>query len=191
MVGRVFSCAVWTAAAVLLFADAGAATSRKETDGCAVLRHIVRSQIDDWSASAVGDRARASPGDALSVSNAPFYCSATAATVSNAFGSAMQAAGMPVSWSAESSVPADYCPDRYLLRCYPLVGPPGGSGMATQPRYVHNVWQAIIRSVMDSMPYGAGTDMAVFDRHALGESLAHSLRRKLNVEGGSAGRATR
>jgi hypothetical protein len=120
--------------------------------------------------------------------DAPGYCATTAATVSRAFGGAMINAGIPVSWGDGPLVPIDYCMDRYLPHCYPLFGPPV---TAQERSFVHDAWKAISRSVADSMPYGVGSDMAVFDRRALKSSLAINLRYELSIERNASGRATR
>jgi hypothetical protein len=168
--------------------EANAAASRGENDGCAVLGQLVTSQLDALSAGLFITRLRGDTGETVPMLDAPGYCASTAAAVSRAFGGAMINAGIPVTWGHGPLVPIDYCMDRYLPRCYPIIGPPV---TAQERSFVHDAWKAISRSVADAMPYGVGSDMAVFDQSALKSSLAINLRHELSVQRDAPGRATR
>lgn len=179
-------------ATVMVFAfEANAAVGRGDSDGCAVLGQLVTSQIDALGAGIPDALSRGSSRDTVAMPDAPGYCASTAATISRAFGGAMHNAGIAVSWGAGPLVPIDYCMDHYLPRCYPIIGPPGASATAQERSFVHDAWKAINRSVTSVMPYGVGSDMAVFDRNALESSLANSLRFELGVGKKLPGRATR
>jgi hypothetical protein len=183
--------ALTVAILALVAIEANAAVGRGNNDGCAVLGQLVSSQLDALSAGLFGTRLRGDTGESVAMPDAPGYCASTAATVSRAFGSAMHNAGIVVSWRASPLIPVDYCLDRYLPHCNPIIGPPDGSVTAQERRFVHDAWKAISRGVAGAMPYGVGSDMAVFDELALKSSLAINLRYELSVEKNAPGRATR
>lgn len=176
---------------VAVAVDAHAAVGRGDHDGCAVLGQLVTSQIDALSPGMPSGLPADRLWDTIAAPDAPGYCASTAATVSRAFSGAMLNAGIAVSWVAGPFVPIDYCLDHYLPRCYPIVASPGNSVTARELSFVHDTWKAVSRSVTGAMPYGVGSDMAVFDRQALRSSLASSLRFELTVEKNVPGRATR
>lgn len=175
----------------VLTVEANAAIAHGDNDGCAVLGQLVTSQIDALSAGVPDALQNGDSWQSVAVPDAPGYCASTAATISRAFGGAMLNAGIAVSWGTGSRLTIDYCMDHYLPRCYPIIGPPGGSATAQELSFVHDVWKAVSRSVISAMPYGIGSDMAIFDRKALGSTISNSLRFELSVENKSPGRATR
>lgn len=171
--------------------DARAAPGRGDYDGCAVLGQLITSQIDALSPGMPSRLPVDRVWETIAAPDAPGYCASTAATVSKAFGGAMLKTGIVVTWGRGPLVPVDYCMDHYLPHCYPIIGPPGTSATAQELSFVHDAWKAVSRSVMGAMPYGVGSDMAVFDRTALGSSMAGNLRFELAVEKKSPGRAAR
>jgi hypothetical protein len=94
------------AAVTLLAAGSSvAANTISGSDGCAILRQIIAAQFGAISTSGSGDQFDIASRSMTIVPDTPLLCATTAASVSRAFGTAMNDAGIAVSWGG--TVPLD------------------------------------------------------------------------------------
>ncbi|HSD68324.1 MAG TPA: hypothetical protein VLB07_02170 [Woeseiaceae bacterium] len=175
MAGRI---SVWLMLVVVsgYFANGVAAPVGAAGDGCDRLRDVVVKQLRDYTQLAGGRTLLLADKGEPQISEPPKYCMDTAAVTTAAFGAAMHAAGMPVSWGAQSSRSGDYCLSHHLEECYPR-GEFGGPATANQLSFLHDAWRAVSKSVAAVMPYGVASDMAVFESNSLAGLMEQRLKK--------------
>lgn len=161
----------------LLSASADAAPLKVVDIGCDRLRDTIVAQLVAFSNAADGPAMLLDAKGSGENPDPPDYCLDTTAAATAAFSAAMHEAGIPVTWGLQTSRSGDYCLSHYLEQCYPRQEH-GGAATASQLSFVHDAWRAVRNSVSAVMPYGAASDIAVFEMRALAGSMERRLRSK-------------
>lgn len=122
-----------------------------EVDGCARLARVIHSEV---AAAVIHGPGKSGPWLIELGQGDISICAHTTRTVSRAFTSAMQSAGVPVSWHANKfetkALPIDYCLNAFLSQCSPDRSPPDIVG-GSHPDFVQTRWTVVARAVMHEM----------------------------------------
>ncbi len=118
-------------------------------------------------------------------------CALTAATASRAFGEAVRATGVEVSWHGSDPLdPGDYCLSHFLDQCYPRSRPGIFAQSSIHDAWIAVAWDTVVAGLKQGMPFGAASDFVYFRPAPLADRLALSLGITLGVVRSGAGSGT-
>lgn len=147
-----------------------------EVDGCARLARVIHSEV---AAAVIYGPGKSGPWLIELGQGDISICTHTTRTVSRAFTSAMQSAGVSVSWHADKfetkSLPIDYCLNAFLSQCSPDRSPPDIVG-GSHPDFVQTRWAVVAKAVMQEMYNPFTSDEVRFRDNDLKLRIGLSLR---------------
>ncbi len=176
MAKRNFAPCLAAVAASLLLAAAGTAQADLrpvEIDGCAHLARVVYQEV---SAAAIYGPGQSGPWLIEANRGDIQECTTVARTVSRAFTSALQSAGIRVRWMNGTIESGDFCASGFLSQCYPDRGGPGGGGLDLDNQIVQRSWSIVSQTVMREMYNPISSDQVRFQDGDLKLRMGLSLR---------------
>jgi hypothetical protein len=117
-------------------------------DGCAKLARVVYSEV---STAALYGPSRSGPWTIDLGRGDLEVCDHTAKTVTRAFTSAMQSAGVTVSWGPDRNRNGDFCWSGFISQCYPSRDRVAYSSIGSDAEFVSRAWATVSQAVMREM----------------------------------------
>lgn len=162
----------------MLVAQGGPARAE---DGCQVLEELVRDSVRasateyGGAGHARGARLRGRAGAVGSTFTGRQVCANTSEVTTRAFGEALAALNMRVTWNRGPMDPGDYCLSGDLSRCYPSHSPSLPAMSSNQLAFVYDAWKGVRSAVASQMPFGTAAGLSQFTPGSLDAALDSSL----------------
>ncbi|MGH8166220.1 MAG: hypothetical protein ACREQ1_03220 [Woeseiaceae bacterium] len=151
-------------------------------DGCEVLRELVKASLHTATDSRAEHRTTFArwperSGAVGSTMSGRQLCASTAQVTSRAFGQALAALNISVTWNRTPMDPGDYCQSHDLRQCHPSAYPLAPSPSPNQLEFVEYAWEGVRNAVASQMPYGTASGLAEFTSESLASAFSSNLDR--------------
>ena len=173
MAKRIFAALFVASVLVLPATNSQAQPIPVAVDGCAKLARIVYAEV---ATAAHYGPSRSGPW-LIDIGQGDLeICEHTAKTVTRAFTSAMQSAGVDVSWGVDRGRNGDFCWSGFISQCYPDRDRLAYSSVATDSQFVGSAWAVVSQTVMREMYNPFSSDEVRFRDDDLKLRLGLALR---------------
>lgn len=154
MAKRIFAAAVIASLLVLSATQSRAQLKPIAVDGCAKLARVIYSEV---ATAAHYGPAQSGPWTIDIGQGDLEICEHTTRTVTRAFTSAMQSAGLTVTWGPDDNRNGDFCWSGFISQCYPDRDRLGYSSVTPDSGFVERTWAVVSQAVMREMynPYSS------------------------------------
>ena len=151
-------------------------------DGCEVLRELVKASVHTATDSRADHgttfaRWPEQSGAVGSTMSGRQLCASTAQVTSRAFGQALAAFNIAVTWNGKPMDPGDTCRSHDLRQCHPSAYPLAPSPSPNQLAFVEYAWEGVRKAVASQMPYGTASGLAEFTSESLASAFSSNLNR--------------